>query len=126
MRGAKQWDSGIIFLQKVRKFIFKDVSEMQTPIEPAASHHQSRRVGFEQLDDGIGCIFARAVLGKTCKKRTRSKVGNVDKSPEEIIRVEVPAFIAAPDCAPHQGANRFMRSTQEASNILLLIAVRST
>jgi hypothetical protein len=32
-------------------------SGMQILIEPAALRHQSRRVGFEQLDDGIGCMF---------------------------------------------------------------------
>src|SRR5271157_212585 len=34
----------------------KDVPEMQILIEPAPSPHQSRRVGFGQLDDGIGCV----------------------------------------------------------------------
>jgi len=32
---------------------------MQILIEPAAWRYQNRRVGFEQLDDGIGCIFVR-------------------------------------------------------------------
>jgi hypothetical protein len=82
---------------------------MQILIEPAASRYQSRSVGFEQLDDGIGCIFVRAVLEKPCEKRTRRHVGNADKSPKNIICVEVPAYIAALDRAPHQGANRFMR-----------------
>ncbi len=68
-----------------------------------------RRVGFEQLDDGIGCIFVQAVLEKPCKKRTRRHVGNADKRPEEIIYAEFPVYIAALDCAPHQGANRFTR-----------------
>jgi hypothetical protein len=66
-------------------------------------------VGFEQSDDGIGCIFVRAVLEKPCKKRTRRHVGNANKSPKEIIRAEVPAYIGALDRAPNQGANRFMR-----------------
>jgi hypothetical protein len=60
-------------------------------------------VGFAQLDDGIGCMFVRAVLEKPCKKRTRRHAGNADKSRKEIICVEVPAYIAALDCAPHQG-----------------------
>jgi len=33
---------------------FKDVFEMEILIEPA-SRYQNRRVGGEQLDDGIGC-----------------------------------------------------------------------
>jgi hypothetical protein len=37
---------------------------MQIPIEPAAWRYKSRRVGFEQLDDGIGCIVVRTVLEK--------------------------------------------------------------
>jgi hypothetical protein len=41
---------------------------MQILIEPAASRYQSRRVGFEQLDDGIGCIFVRAVLEKPVRE----------------------------------------------------------
>jgi hypothetical protein len=31
---------------------------------------------FKQLDDGIGCIFVRAVLEKPRKKRTQDHVGN--------------------------------------------------
>jgi hypothetical protein len=60
-------------------------------------------VGFEQLDDGIGWSFARTVLEKPCKKRTRCHVGNADKTPKEIICVEVPAYIAALDCAASAG-----------------------
>ncbi len=118
--------NGIISLRKARKVIFKDVSEMQILIEPAASRYQSRRVGFEQLDDGIGCIFVGAVLKNPCKKRTRRRVEDADKDPKEIICDEVPAYMAALDCASQQGATRFMRWAQEASNVLLFIAVRST
>jgi hypothetical protein len=57
--------------------------------------------GVKQLDDGIGCIFVRAVLEKPCKKRTGRHVGNADKGPKEIICVEAPAYIVALDCAPH-------------------------
>ena len=35
---------------------------MQILIDLAAWSYQSRRVGFEQLDDSIGCIFVRVIL----------------------------------------------------------------
>jgi hypothetical protein len=41
------------------KVIVKEVTEIEIVIEPAAPRHQSRSVGFEQLDDSIGCIFVR-------------------------------------------------------------------
>jgi hypothetical protein len=58
--------------------------------------------GVKQLDDGIGYIFVRAVLEKPWKMRTRRDVGNADWSPKEIICVEVHAYVAALDCAPHR------------------------
>jgi|SRR5580692_9995215 hypothetical protein len=50
--------------------------------------YQSRRVGFEQLDDGTGCIFGRAVLKKLVRSdpTPRSKRG---QDPKEIISLEV-------------------------------------
>jgi hypothetical protein len=39
--------------------------------------------------------------------RAGGHVGDADKSPKEIHWVEVPAYIAAPDRALHQGLNRF-------------------
>jgi hypothetical protein len=35
---------------------------MQILIEPAAQRYKSRRVSFEQLDDGIGCAKLTAVV----------------------------------------------------------------
>jgi len=96
-------------------------------IEPAAWRYQSRNVGFEPLDDGVGCIFMRAVLEIPRKRRTRHHVGNADKSPKEIVCAEVPASVAALDCAPHQGANRLMRWARKSFEcVLLFIAARCT
>jgi hypothetical protein len=65
---------------------------MQTLIGPVAWGYQSRRVGFEQSDDGIGYNFVRAALEKACTKRARRHAATFDQSPREISRVGVRAL----------------------------------
>jgi hypothetical protein len=53
--------------------------------------HQNRRVGFEQLDDGIGCSLLRAFLlqaflEKACARRNRLGIGNADKSAKNTLK----------------------------------------